>query len=208
MGVGNSMEENTVELHGGKVFYRQSSGESQKHVLMLHGMRFSSSDWARIDALRKISQWGFKVTAVDYPGFGNSEGIPEYEMDESYSSASAFVRDFCGALSISRVTIIGPSMGGAVALRSAMDLHDLVERVIAVAPAGFSEFRSELYRIECPVDLVWGSADKVIDVSYGRRFHDLIAGSSIHIIRGGSHPLYLEKTSQFFSLIKQLLTDE
>ncbi len=99
-------------------------------------------------------------------------------------------------------------MGGGIALRAAIERPDLVEQAILVAPAGFSYMRSMLYKIELPVNLIWGTEDAVIDLSYGRRFHDLMGGSTLTTIKGGSHALYLDKTAQFFSLVKNLLLDE
>lgn len=203
------VEEKVVEISGKNIFCRCIVGDSGRTVLMLHGMRFSSREWAEIDAIRKIHQWGFNVIAVDYPGFGKSEQIPEFSLEnEDYSPASKFVMRFCQEMGLSSVTIIGPSMGGAITLKTLIDFPDLVDEIIAIAPAGFEEMKGDLYRIDKPVHLVWGSADDTIDISYGRRYHDLIAGSTLTVIKGADHVPYLKKTSQFFSLMKKFLLDE
>lgn len=203
------MEEKYIELGGKRVFYRHEVGEARENVLLLHGMRFTSRNWAEIDALRKIHQWGYNTYAVDFPGFGLSEENEKYIFSSAdYSPSSLFVKDFCEKLAINRVIIIGPSMGGAIAIRSIIDFPGLVKEIIVIAPAGFEALRGDLYRIDGQVHIIWGSEDSTIELSFGRRYHDLIAGSDLHIIKGADHVPYLKKTSQFFSLIKKFLYDE
>lgn len=203
------VEEKTTELNGKKVFYRIISGNRKETVILLHGQRFSSADWSGIDALRRIYQWGYNVIAVDYPGFGNSESNPEYNFKNGdFTPSSRFISDFCQRLGIEKITIIGPSMGGAITMRTVIDYPELVSQVVVVAPAGFEAMKNELYRIDRPVHLIWGSEDDTIDISDGRRYHDFIAGSTLTVIKGADHVPYLKKTSQFFSLIKKFLVDE
>lgn len=203
------MEESSIYLNGGKVFLLQENTHESETILLLHGMSFSSDNWTQIDALRKISQWGYRVIAIDYPGFGNSTENAFYDISGAdYTVSSSFIRDLCTELRLNRIIVLGPSMGGAIAIRASIDLPELVEKVIAVAPAGFAALKPELYRINCPIHLIWGTEDSTIDISYGRRYHDHIAGSSLHVIKGGKHALYLNKTAQFFSLLKNLLFDE
>lgn len=204
-----SMEEKTLTVGNRTVFFRVENVSEKTNVLLLHGMRFSSSSWLEIDAFRKISQWRYNVYALDYPGFGKSEENAKYSLrDGRYENSSKFVHDFCEETGIKSTTIVGPSMGGAIALKTLMDYPNIVDRVIALAPAGFDSLRKLLYKIEKPVNLVWGTEDGNIDISYGRRFHDLIAGSSLNTIKGAGHALYLDKTAQFFSLLKNLLLNE
>lgn len=203
------MDENYIEVRGKKVFYRSEMDGNVEKVLLLHGMSFTSKNWVDIEALRKISQWGYDTIAVDYPGFGLSEKNENFSFSgRDYKPSSLFVNDFCKALEIDKVVIIGPSMGGAITIRTLIDYPELVSQIFVVAPAGFEALKSELYRIDKPVRIIWGSDDTTIDISYGRKYHDLIAGSSIHIIKGADHAVYLRKTSQFFSLIKKFLLDE
>ncbi len=203
------VEENFTDLYGGRVFYRSIIAGLGRTVLMLHGMSFSSGNWSDIDALRKINQWGYDVIAVDYPGFGDSEPNKRYEFSGlDYSPSSLFVKEFCSMLGVPKVTILGPSMGGAITMRTLIDYPELVEQVIVVAPAGFEALKKDLYRIDKPVHLIWGTNDNTIDISYGRKYHDFIAGSTLTLIKGADHVPYLKKTSQFFSLIKKFLLDE
>lgn len=203
------MKEEFVEISGSKVHYIFAGQGGSGNVILLHGMRFSSQTWQDIDALRKISQWGFNVFALDYPGFGKSEHNSVFDLSEGdYSVSSNFVKLFMEKVGIVSATLLGPSMGGAIALRSLMDLPDRVVEVIVLAPAGFESLRGDLYRIERPVHLVWGTEDNTVDISFGRKYHDLIGGSDLTLVKGGDHVIYLKKTSQFFSLIKKFLLHE
>ena len=202
--------EETVELSGKKVFFRKLVEEGHdKKILMLHGMRFSSEDWLKLDAFRKIAQWGYDVYAVDYPGFGKSEPNDEYGMSGGkYEGASKFIRDFSNSVGLSGYCILGPSMGGAIAVRSLIDLAELINSAIIIGGAGVDSFERELSKIEVPVLIIWGSEDDVIDISKGRKYHDLISGSKMHTISGAGHAAYLDKPTHFFSIIKEFLSDE
>lgn len=203
------MDEKYVEVDGERVFYRQVETGEVNTVLLLHGMRFSSENWVEIDALRKINQLGFNVIAIDYPGFGKSPGSKRFSISSGgFSASSELISSLCDVLGIEEVILVGPSMGGGIALRTLLDNPKLVKETIVIAPAGFDEFRSDLYRIDSPVHIIWGTDDSTIDISYGRRFHDLISGSSLHAIKGADHTFYMKKTTQFFSLIKKLLLHE
>lgn len=202
--------EETVELSGKKVFFRKLVEDThRKRILMLHGMSFTSEDWLKLDAFRKISQWGFDVFAVDFPGFGKSEQNSEYGISSgNYENASKFVKDFSAEIGLKGFCIVGPSMGGAIAIRSAIDLPDLINSVIIIGGAGVDAFERELSKIEMPVLIIWGSKDRVIDISKGRKYHDLISGSKMQTIDGAGHAAYLDKPAQFFNMIKEFLENE
>jgi pimeloyl-ACP methyl ester carboxylesterase len=70
---------------------------------------------------------------LDMPPFGRSSMPPRSKLIDFYSD---FFPEFLDELELEQTTVIGHSLGGAVALRLALDYPDRVERLGLVAPAG------------------------------------------------------------------------
>lgn len=77
----------------------------------------------------------YRVIALDFPGFGESQ-MPAGRIDlEVYRD---MVADVCGQLGVKRATVIGNSMGGMLATMLAKARPDLVERLVLMNGAGFT----------------------------------------------------------------------
>lgn len=100
-------------------------------VLMLHGFNHHAEAWAR--NIADVAAAGHRVVVPDLPGFGRS-GVPP--MRYSLRGYADFVADLAGVLDLASVHLVGNSMGGAIALRTAIDHPGLVRSVTAVDPAG------------------------------------------------------------------------
>jgi pimeloyl-ACP methyl ester carboxylesterase len=74
-----------------------------------------------------------RVVALDMPPFGRSDEPPKGKLLDFYSE---FFPTFLDQVELDRATVIGHSLGGAVALRLAVENADRVERLGLVAPAG------------------------------------------------------------------------
>ncbi|MDA7947650.1 MAG: alpha/beta hydrolase, partial [Hyphomicrobiaceae bacterium] len=99
-----------------KLAYRdQGKGPA---VLLLHGFGASSYTWRHVEPA--LVATGHRVLTVDLKGFG----LSEKPLDENYSifDQAALISDFIDRLGLKKVTLIGHSLGGGVAL--ALTLHD------------------------------------------------------------------------------------
>ncbi len=105
-------------------------------LLLIHGLGTYAKGWIKnIDALSQYN----RVIAVDLPGYGKSDkGYYEYTMD-FYAQVLTELMD---NLEIDRVTPIGHSMGGQIALTMALDYSDRVNKLILISPAGFERFEN------------------------------------------------------------------
>jgi len=107
-------------------------------VMLFHGMNFGGFYFAGpIDVLRKE---GFRVVVPDQIGFGRSSKpiIPYNFHDMALNS-----RKLLQALGISKVTIVGHSMGGMLSARFAASFPDITERAVIYDPIGLTDPRYE-----------------------------------------------------------------
>lgn len=118
----------TISLHGDRVAYLdEGAGEV---LLLIHGMGGNSNNWqAMIPALSKK----FRVVAPDLLGHGQTD---KPRGDYSLGAFAVWLRDFLDALGIPRVTIVGHSLGGGIAMQFAHQHHDYCERLILVSSGG------------------------------------------------------------------------
>jgi 4,5:9,10-diseco-3-hydroxy-5,9,17-trioxoandrosta-1(10),2-diene-4-oate hydrolase len=100
-------------------------------VVLLHGFNDHAEAFTR--NIIPIAAAGHRVVALDLPGFGRS-GLPN--MRYSLLGFAQALLDFMEALGIERAHLVGSSMGGAIALRTALQQPDRVQSVVAVNTAG------------------------------------------------------------------------
>ena len=195
-----------VELSGGKVFVRHSKSAGSAHnIVLLHGYAFSSRNWEDIGAFSRLNRLGYSVFAPDYPGFGQSEDIPEFSIKRGdVSNSRYFVRELMNALKLDRTILLGPSMGGGMAILSSALYPERFEKLILVGPAWFSQI--DVNRINLPKLFIWGEND---DVAPYQNVKDSIhpdGKTRIEIVKGAGHPVYLDRTGEFFSILENFLT--
>lgn len=90
-------------------------------VLLLHGFMENGSIW---DPFIKDLSKQYKLIVVDLPGHGKSDDLKE---DYSLDHIASLIKGLLDSLSISRVDIVGHSMGGYVGLA----LADLYPKIIS-----------------------------------------------------------------------------
>ncbi|MGE0449879.1 MAG: alpha/beta fold hydrolase [Vicinamibacterales bacterium] len=112
-------------------------GSSNGHtVLLLHGNNFAGFYWgSTIAALRKE---GFRVVVPDQIGYGRSSkpAIP-YNL----SDMARNTRRLLESLGITKVMVVGHSMGGMAAARFATQNPSMTERVVLYNPIGVVDGR-------------------------------------------------------------------
>lgn len=98
-----------LELYGERLAYvDEGQGEV---LLLLHGMAGSSETWRSV--VRPLSR-NFRVVAPDLLGHGGSD---KPRSDYSLGAFAVLLRDLLDALGIARVTLVGHSLGGGIAMQ-------------------------------------------------------------------------------------------
>ncbi|MBC2637951.1 MULTISPECIES: alpha/beta fold hydrolase [unclassified Rhodococcus (in: high G+C Gram-positive bacteria)] len=117
-----------VALHGDDVAYRMA-GEGEA-LLLVHGMAGSSATWRAV--LPQLEQ-RYRVVAPDLPGHGDSA---KPRGDYSLGAFAAWLRDLLRELDIERVTVVGQSLGGGVAMQFSYQHPDLCDRLVLIGSGG------------------------------------------------------------------------
>lgn len=97
-----------------------------KPVLFLHGWLGSWRYWF---PTMEVVAGHFRTYSFDFWGFGDSRRKRTQESIQAYSEQ---VIRFLDALGIDRVMLVGHSMGGMVALKTAIDHPGRIQRVVTV----------------------------------------------------------------------------
>ena len=118
-----------ADLAGLRVRYVRRGGGPA--LILLHGLGSSIYTWA--DVIPALAR-DHDVVAVDLPGFGGSD-IPD---ELSSSVLPTTVLGLMDRLGISRATLVGNSLGGAVAAVLAARHPERVRRLVLIDSAGFN----------------------------------------------------------------------
>ncbi|MFY9269205.1 MAG: alpha/beta fold hydrolase [Candidatus Manganitrophaceae bacterium] len=101
-------------------------------LLLIHGLFDHLETWERM--IPHLSN-RFRIVAIDLPGFGKSP-LPE-KWAASLSGMIDSVIAFLDLKKLDRVSIVGSSMGGGVALGIAARDPERTERIVLINPYGF-----------------------------------------------------------------------
>ena len=105
-------------------------------VFLIHGIGHSAFGWRR--SLGPLAAAGYRVLAIDTPGFGYSDPLPEEAIRHALSLPKAigdFLDRVLETFDITSCSVIGHSLGGAYATLLAAEHPNRVERLVLAAPA-------------------------------------------------------------------------
>ena len=126
-----------VKVDGSNIFYLEPDKGKAKpnHVLFIHGLGSSSLTWG--DIPNALSEY-FHTIAIDLIGFGQSE---KPNKDYTIPYFSNFIMDFLkqkeiGIKDDDKISIIGHSLGGYIALDYAIQNKDRIEKLVLIDSSG------------------------------------------------------------------------
>jgi pimeloyl-ACP methyl ester carboxylesterase len=121
-----------VEIHGHLRALRVL-GTGPRALLLVHGIGSSGATW---DAVVSRLAERFTVIVPDLLGHGSSA---KPRADYSIGGYANGMRDLLGLLGVDRVTVVGHSFGGGVAMQFAYQFPERVERLVLVASGGLGQ---------------------------------------------------------------------
>lgn len=119
----------------------EGSGEA---VLLLHGWGSDLKGFASLISLLKTK---YRVLAIDYPGFGESDKLKTSFCVDDYCD---IVVEFLKKLNIDRVILVGHSYGGRIILKlnNRNDLPFIIEKNVLIDAAGIIDKKDIVVKIK------------------------------------------------------------
>jgi 4,5:9,10-diseco-3-hydroxy-5,9,17-trioxoandrosta-1(10),2-diene-4-oate hydrolase len=109
-------------------------GETGADLVFIHGIGGAVDVWRR---QFEHLQGTHRMLALDLPGCGRS-AIPAPYPPDPLRMLAAAVRGVMQAVGMERATLVGSSLGGAVAVEFAMRWPEMVSSLVLIAPAGMT----------------------------------------------------------------------
>lgn len=132
--------EKVVIREGLDLVYSIGGDQNRPVLVLLHGYYGDRNNWNRVAKL--LSSY-YRLIIPDLPGHGDSSEHPK--ANYSIAEMAYVVRDLIEGLGITRFSVAGHSMGGAVALQWAMFDHKSMEKLILMDAAGkYTENQSRI----------------------------------------------------------------
>ncbi len=117
-------------------------------VLLIHGSGPGVSAWANWRLNLPVLAKRFRVVAPDMLGFGYTDPAPDHRYD--LDVWTAHLVGLLDELGLDRISVVGNSFGGALALSLAVRDPDRVERLVLMGSVGVP------FEITPALDAVWG----------------------------------------------------
>ncbi len=135
--------EKTVPVNGLTIAYHENIPQRESvSIIMIHGLGGGKSYW-----LRNFPHFkDYHVLALDLPGSGNSE-LPENYHNWNLENIASFIIAFLDVLKINKAILIGNSMGGGIALNTALLYPDRIKALILTSPAAIGNKLSLMFRV-------------------------------------------------------------
>ena len=215
---------NRVRLHG---LWLPQPRPDAPVLLYLHGARYDVRGSAH--RMRRMHDLGFAVLGIDYRGFGRSTpSLPSETM--AYEDARAAWDWLAARHPQAPRFVFGHSLGGAIAVHLAHEVHDEAGLIVEGAFPSIAEVVStfkwgwlpvsplitqrfdaaaRIGRVGAPVLVVHGSEDRLIHPELGQALYDsAMAPKRFVLVQGGSHhntnavgqPLYRQALAELFGL--------
>ena len=110
---------------------------NNKVVLLLHGKNFNCAYWGQ--TAKALSAKGFRVIIPDQIGFGKSS--KPVTLQYSFQLLAQNTRALLDMLHITKIAVVGHSMGGMVATRFALMYPAQTEKLVLVNPIGLEDWK-------------------------------------------------------------------
>ncbi len=107
-------------------------------VVLLHGKNFPASTWE--PTIRLLTARGYRVIAPDQIGFGKSSKPARYQY--SFHQLASNTRAVLDRAGVTKVSVVGHSMGGMLATRFALMFPDRLEKLVLVNPIGLEDWKT------------------------------------------------------------------
>ncbi|MBP2240489.1 pimeloyl-ACP methyl ester carboxylesterase [Cytobacillus eiseniae] len=127
------MSHHTLTINENEIYYESYiQDQTRQTIILLHGFLSSTFSYRHLIPLLKDE---FNVISIDLPPFGRSGTSHRYVY--SYINHANTVIQLCERLQLKKVTLIGHSMGGQIALNIAYLKPELVDGCVLLCSSAY-----------------------------------------------------------------------
>lgn len=179
------MNERQIQLDRCSLYCLENLAGARSDIVLLHGARFGAATWLAIGTLDVLSRAGYRVRALDMPGFGKSPSCPV--------APARVLSELLEQERINRPVLVGPSMGGGICLDYYFARPETVGGLVLVGTVGIDKYRERFREVGVPCLLVWGEKDTVSPPAGGHFLQQEIPDARLVLLENAAHPCYLEQ---------------
>ncbi|MES2257445.1 MAG: alpha/beta fold hydrolase [Pseudomonadota bacterium] len=168
-----------VQLASGLAIHYHDVGQGDVPVVFLHGSGPGASGYSNFkNNYPEFAAHGHRVIVPDLPGYGLSSkpADAEYVLDFFVGA----LRELLQALDVRRCVLVGNSLGGAIAIKYALDHPQDVQRLVLMAPGGVEE-RETYFKMEGIQRMVALFAGRQLNAVTMRELMTLLVADPVHI---------------------------
>ncbi len=184
-------------ISGSRLHMLASGDRGDPSVLLLHGARFTSETWRELGTLDFLARQGFRVVALDLPGYGQSEAS-DIPTDRLLGTLLPLMFD-------RQVVVVSPSMSGQVSLPLVVRRSTYLAGFVPVAPVAVAEHLDGLEGSNLPTLIFWGSKDRIVPLKQGEQLNRVLTNSRLVVLDDANHPCYLDQPFEFHRELLQFL---
>lgn len=174
-------------------------GESRKAIIRCHGNAEDAGN--TLWALAELTQDGYTVASVDYPGYGLSDGSPDEEgcyrvvhrlydwlvEDRGFKPENILVDGFSIGTGPAVELAATRRVGGLILEAAYLSAPRIVTKVRLLPVDPFPSLK-RIGDVKCPILFYHGTNDRVIPFSHGRALGDLATAPRRFIsVEGAGH---------------------
>jgi 4,5:9,10-diseco-3-hydroxy-5,9,17-trioxoandrosta-1(10),2-diene-4-oate hydrolase len=135
--IGLLPEGNYAQCANGYTMHYLDEGEGEV-VVFLHGSGPGASGYSNFKGnFPALVEAGYRCLIPDLVGYGFSDK-PD-DVDHPLSFFVQCIKQTLDCVGVDKCTLVGNSLGGAIAIGLALDYPELVEKLVLMAPGGLSE---------------------------------------------------------------------
>jgi pimeloyl-ACP methyl ester carboxylesterase len=191
------MIERQIIINDCSLYCLEDQAGSQKDIILLHGAKFSAATWQKIGTLDVLREAGYRVHALDMPGFGKS--VP------CSASPIQLLHGFILQEQINPPILIGPSMGGSICLDYYFTWPGTVGGLVLLGAVGIQKHRARFHGVNVPCLLVWGENDTISPPAGARFLQQEIPIAELVVLENAPHACYLDQPDQWHQSIVAFL---
>ncbi len=159
-----------LNLSDGQIIAYTDEGKSNETIIFIHGLGSYLSAWDK--NIPELST-KYRTVALDLPGYGKSSKV---NAKVSMAYYAKVVLELMDKLNLKKAILMGHSMGGQVAITTALLAPKRVSKLILAAPAGleiFTEQQKQIFKLKVTPESIRQLTPEQITANYKANFYNM-----------------------------------